>query len=299
MGLAAGFDKDANLMRIIPAVGFGFEEVGSVTALPCKGNPKPRIWRLPKHGSLVVNYGLKNCGCKAIVRKLRGKRNEIPIGINIARTNCRDVSSEEEGIGDYFESLKTLEPYASYVTINISCPNAFGGQFFTDPILLEKLLAKLMTIGTDKPIYIKLSPDLLLEQVDVIISVCEKYSIGGFIISNLLKNREGSGIHQGGFAKVGQGGLSGKPVERNSNQMISHVYQRTGGKYTIIGCGGIFSAKDAYEKIRCGASLVQLITGMIFEGPLLIGRINRGLVRLLRRDGFNDISQAVGTKHRK
>lgn len=294
VGLAAGFDKDANLTEIIPAVGFGFEEIGSVTALPCLGNPKPRLWRLPQHSSLVVNYGLKNEGCEAIANKLRLKKKSSPLGISIAKTNCKETADAVAAVLDYHKSFITLEPFADYITINISCPNAFGGQPFSSPELLEMLLAKLDAVKTAKPRYLKISPDLSIKEIDAIISVSGRHNIQGFIVSNLLKNREKSGLPQESFSKIGKGGLSGKPVEKFANLIISHIYAKTKGRYTIIGCGGIFSADDAYAKIKAGADLVQLITGMIYEGPGLIKDINKGLVISLKRDGFTNISEAVG-----
>ena len=298
VGLAAGFDKNADLMNILPSIGFGFEEVGSITALPYKGNPKPRLHRLPKYKSLVVNYGLKNIGAMKIEKKLK-KRFKFPIGINIAKTNCKETIDTKKGIIDYYLSLKRLQKYADYVTINISCPNTFGGEPFTEPKKLDKLLAKLNTLKSNKPRYIKLSPDLSIKEVDSILKIVKKYNIQGFVISNLVKKRETTKIPMLAFSRVGKGGLSGKPVQDRSDNLISYIYKKTKGQYTIIGVGGIFNAKDAYEKIISGASLVQLITGMIYEGPMVIKKINKGLVRLLEKDDFTNISQAVGSKHKK
>lgn len=295
IGLAAGFDKDANLMKILPSIGFGFEEIGSITALPCQGNPRPRLWRLPKYKSLVVYYGLKNIGSKAIAKKLYNQKFSFPLGISIAKTNNRETVDTEMAILDYYKSFIRLEPFANYITINISCPNSFGGQPFTSPELLDELLKKLDKIKSEKPRYIKISPDLSKKQLDDLISISKKHVIKGFIISNLIKNREKSGISPQDFSRVGDGGLSGKAVERVANEMISYVYKKTKGKYTIIGCGGVFSAKDAYVKILAGASLIQLITGMVYEGPALIKNINKGLVVLLERDGFINIKEAIGT----
>ncbi len=294
IGLAAGFDKDANLTQILPSIGFGFEEIGSVTALPCKGNPKPRLWRLPKYKSLVVYYGLKNKGCEAIAQKLQHKKFDFPLGISIAKTNCKETVDINTAIEDYYSSLVRLEPFADYITINISCPNAFGGQPFTSAELLDKLLTKLDTFHTTKPRYIKVSPDLSKEQVDDLISVSEKHSIQGFIISNLLKKRENSGIPEQEFSKVGQGGLSGKTVQKHANKMISYVYKKTKGRFTIIGVGGVFTGKDAYAKIKAGASLIQLVTGLVYGGPSTIKKINKELVELLKRDGFSNINEAIG-----
>ena len=294
IGLSAGFDKDANLTEIMPSIGFGFEEIGSVTALPCKGNPKPRLWRLPEYKTLVVNYGLKNQGCKAIAKKLQHKKKIFPLGISIAKTNCKETVDINAAILDYYESFITLEPLADYITINVSCPNAFGGQSFSSPELLERLLTKLDTIKNKKPRYIKISPDLSKIDIDNLILISKKHNIQGFIVSNLLKNREKSGIPPERFSKIGYGGLSGKAVEKNANELISYIYKKTEGQFTIIGCGGVFNANDAYAKIRAGASLIQLITGMIYEGPGLIKDINKNLVILLEKDGFTNISEAIG-----
>lgn len=294
LGLAAGFDKDANLMNILPSIGFGYEEIGSITAKPCSGNHKPRLWRLPQHKSIVVNYGLKNCGCQAIAKKLTGKKFAFPLGINIAKTNCQETAEPEKGIADYAEGFSTLQHFADYLTINISCPNAYGGQPFSNPDLLEKLLTPLDLIKTQKPVFIKLSPDLSAAEIDKIISICDQHSIQGFIISNLVKNRDKTNIPAEHFTRVGKGGLSGKVVQKFSDELISYVYKKTKGRYTIIGCGGIFTAEDAYEKIKRGASLLQLVTGIIYEGPSVVKRINKGLVQLLKRDGYSHISEAVG-----
>lgn len=298
MGLAAGFDKEAELMCILPSLGFGFEEIGSITAKPCRGNLKPRLWRLPKYKSIVVNYGLKNQGCKVIAEKLKKQKFVFPVGINIAKTNCPETADPETGIDDYIESFSTMEPYADYLTINISCPNAYGGQPFSNPRYLEKLLSKIDQVKTKKPVFIKISPELSLKQLDELLGICMKHNLTGFVVSNLIKDRSKLTIPAEDFATVGDGSLSGKIMQDRSNELISYVYQKTKGKYIIIGCGGIFTAEDAYKKIKRGASLVQLITGMIYEGPAVIKDINKGLVELLKKDGFNNITEAVGSKYR-
>lgn len=297
VGLAAGFDKDVNLMRILPKIGFGHEEIGTITALPCKGNPKPRLWRLPKHKSIVVYYGLKNPGCQAVAKKLYGKKFKFPVGISVGKTNCKETADIDIGIKDYYQTFKLLEPMGDYFTINVSCPNAYGGLPFSSAELLGQLLTKLDKVDTDKPVFIKLPPDMNSQQVDETISVCDQHRVDGFVISNLTKVRDN--ISEKDLKGIGPGGLSGKPTKNLSNRLISEFYEKAGDRYVIIGCGGIFSAKDAYEKIKAGASLVQLITGMIYEGPSLIKEINKGLVGLLKKDGFSNISEAVGAGHRK
>lgn len=297
VGLAAGFDKNAQLTQIIGDVGFGFTEIGSVTARPCAGNPKPRLWRLKKSKGIIVNYGLKNDGAKIIYDRLKNLKFNLPIGVSIARTNSPEVVGLEKEIADYAESFKIFENLGDYFALNISCPNTCGGMSFAEPANFEKLLRELNKIEIKKPIFVKFPPDISLAAADKILDLCRNFSIiKGFIISNLTKNREIVKANREELEKIdkGVGGISGKAMEELSNNLISYVYKQTGGDYVIIGCGGIFSAEDAYKKIKLGANLVQLITGMIFEGPQLIGQINKGLVKLLKKDGFKNISEAVG-----
>lgn len=295
IGLAAGFDKDAELVNILPSVGFGFAEVGSITGEPCAGNPKPRLWRLKRSKGLVVYYGLKNYGCEAIAENLKGKKFKIPIGVSIAKTNSKDTVDLRAGIKDYVKAFMVMGGVGSYVTINISCPNAYGGEPFIDPGSLDKLLKEIFSIPKKKPVFIKLSPDLSDKEIDDIIEIAGKYGIDGFICTNLTKKRHESLKDK----KVSdKGGISGKGLHNLPNKVIRYVYQKTKGRYVIIGTGGVFTAEDAYEKIKAGASLVQLITGMIFEGPQVIGEINQGLVRLLEKDGFENISEAVGIENK-
>jgi len=294
IGLAAGFDKNAQLTRILPCVGFGFEEVGSITGEPCVGNPKPRLWRLPKSQGLVVYYGLKNDGCEAIAKRLRNEHFKFPVGVSVAKTNNSQTVDVQAGIADYEKAFRAFLDIGDYFTVNISCPNAFGGEPFSSPEKLDALLACLDTIETPKPIFLKMPADISTYELDALVAVADRHRVHGFVLTNLTKKRDRPEIVQDEIKGLDKGGVSGKPVYDASNKMISHLYKAVGKRYVIIGCGGIFSAADAYEKIRCGASLVQLITGMIFEGPQLIGEINCGLVRLLKRDGFSNISEAIG-----
>ncbi len=298
LGLAAGFDKDAYLTDILPEVGFGFEEVGSITGEPCKGNPKPRLWRLVESQSLVVYYGLKNEGSEAVSARLKNKKFDFPIGISIAKTNSPAMVDTEAGIADYFKAYEAFADIGDYCAVNISCPNAYGGAPFSGKEKLERLLSKLETVPAKKPIFLKISPDLSEEELDGILNVSARHKIAGFICTNLTKKRAGNPkITDSNVPE--KGGISGKAIEEISNKFIADVYRKTGGRYVIMGVGGITSAEGAYKKIRLGASLLQLITGMIFDGPGVISEINRGLVKLLRRDGFKNISEAVGADHRQ
>ncbi len=291
VGLAAGFDKNARLIDILPDVGFGFAELGSITGRPCAGNSGTRLWRLPKSEALVVYYGLMNDGADAIAARLAGKTFRIPMGISAAKTNSPDTVDPDAAIADYCHVVEMFRGIGDYLTINISCPNAYGGEPFTDPQLLDRLLTAVDALA-DKPVFVKFAVDLTHAQIDEILEVIAKHRIAGLVCSNLTKNRENQRIAES--VVPSRGGISGKAMQHLSDEQIRYIYTRTKGAYTIIGVGGIFSAEDAYRKIRNGASLVQLITGMIYQGPQLIGQINRGLVRLMDRDGITTIADAVG-----
>jgi dihydroorotate dehydrogenase len=296
VGLSAGFDKNAELTDILPSIGFGFAEVGSVTGKPCMGNPKPRLWRLPKSKSLAVYYGLKNNGCENIAKKLQNKKSSIPIGVSVAATNCRENISIQKSVADFAKSFRTMEPLASYITVNISCPNTETGQPFIKPHNFDYLFDILDEIPTSKPIFIKLSPDLSETELDQILDLARSHRIHGIICTNLTKKRINPKILDSNVPALG--GLSGKVVEELSDKLLSYVYKREGERFVLIGSGGVFSAEDAYRKIRLGATMVQMITGMIYEGPQVISEINRGLAKFLMRDGFRNISEAVGFDNR-
>ena len=280
---------------IVPSLGFGFTEVGSITAKPYDGNPKPRLYRLPKFQTLRINYGLKNLGAEILHKQLRNRIYRCPVGINIAKTNAPETSEAKKGIEDYFFTYKIFQDTGDYFTINISCPNTCEDHpIFAEPQNLDLLLTRLFSIKKNKPVFVKLSPDLQETKLEEILKVCGKYPVDGFICTNLTKVNS--------FEHSGKGGFSGKAVDKLSTEMVQKVYRFYNGpsaplgtsKKIIIGCGGIFTAEDAYRKIKSGASLVQLITGMIFEGPQVVSDINLGLVKLLKADGYKNISEAVG-----
>lgn len=298
VGLSAGFDKNAELTGIIPSVGFGFMEVGSITGEYCEGNPKPRLWRLPKSKSILVYYGLKNEGCETISKKLADKKFKIPVGISVAKTNSPETIDLKKGVADYVKCAKAFSDsgIGDYFTINISCPNAYGGQPFTDPSSLEMLLTEFDKLKIRKPIFIKMPQEIACDAVDKIIDSIGRHNIQGLICTNLAKKRDNPEILQEELENLpkDKGGFSGKPTEKSANDLIGYIYKKTGGKYVIIGCGGIFTAEDAYKKIKLGASLLQMITGMIFGGPQAISEINSGLAELLKKDGFKNVSEAIG-----
>lgn len=296
IGLAAGFDKNAELTSTISAVGFGHIEVGSITGNPCVGNPKPRLWRLKQSQGLVVYFGLKNDGAEVLAARLREKHFTIPVGTSVAMTNCPNNLNSMNAVKDYEKAFKAFAEIGDYTTVNISCPNAEGGQPFILPHKLDYLLDILDKVPTKKPIFIKLSPDLKTEQIDELLDVVNRHRIQGIICSNLTKRRDNPNIAETDLPKVG--GISGKPVQEQADKLLSYIYRKEGRKYVLVGLGGVFTAEDAYRKIRLGASLVQLVTGMIFEGPQVISEINRGLVSLLKRDGFRNISDAIGVDNK-
>lgn len=300
IGLSAGFDKDANLIKVIHSVGFSFAEIGSVTLHPYAGNPKPRLYRLKKDKGLVVFYGLKNIGVDKIIDKIKNNyksSNGNILGVSIARTNSVEASGFEEGIEDYKGSFEKLvnSNIGDYYTINISCPNTFYGEPYSTPERLDGLLTSLRQIKTKKPVYLKMPINLPWDKFDPLVETAIKHKITGVIIGNLNKDRNSEYITED-YPDDMRGGVSGLPTRELSNNLIRLTYKKYKSKITIIGVGGVDSAESAYEKICYGANLVQMITGMIFNGPQLIGQINKGLVDLLEKDGYESISDAVGSK---
>ena len=300
IGLSAGFDYDANLTKIVSDVGFGFATVGTVTNLAYAGNPKPRLGRLPISKSLLVNKGYKSVGADVIVKKLSNHIFDLPISISIGRSNSSLVDTLEKSIDDIiiaFSKFENQDIHNSYYEINISCPNLIHVKEevnFYNPNNLEKLLNRIDSLNLKKPVFIKMPITENDKDILTMIEVITKHNVQGVIFGNLEKNRKNPALNQDEVAKCGKGNFSGKPCYSRSNELISLCYKNYKNKLLIIGCGGVFSAEDAYEKIKRGASLVELITGMIYEGPQLIGQINEGLVKLLKKDGFSNISQAIG-----
>ncbi len=274
--LSAGFDTDGRLSRILSSISFGGEEVGSVTARPCAGNAKPQITRLIRNKSLVVWKGLKNDGAHAISKRLAEKKTTkgFVVGISIAQTNDEKVSDAEAGLLDYYETFKTMNEagVGDYYTINISCPNTFGGETFATPELLTRLLTRLATVPCAKPRYVKMPINLAWDDFNKLLQIIDKFGYSGVVIGNLNKKYSMLDFPEDA-PKEWRGGLSGKPCFELSNELIRRTRAEYGARFTIIGVGGISSPKDAMAKFHAGADLVQLITGMIFEGPGLVGQI--------------------------
>lgn len=298
VGLAAGYDYEAAFPQILPSIGFGFETIGTITNTESEGNEKPRLARLPKSRSLLVNKGFRNLGSKRIIEKLKNKKFEFPLGISIGTTNDAKIETLHEAIKDVIATFTAFEKSSvknAYYELNISCPNLQTKVSFYDPKGLKQLLDAVAGLKLKKPVFIKMPIEKTDEEVIGMLDVIVKHSfVTGVIFGNLQKNRKDTSFVKEEIERMCKGNFSGKPTFKRSNELITLSYKKYGKKLVIIGCGGVFSAEDAYIKIRLGASVVQMITGMIFMGPQVISQINRGLVKLLQKDGFNSISEAVG-----
>jgi dihydroorotate dehydrogenase len=295
VGLAAGFDKSGVAVPAFPVLGFGSVEVGTVTPRPQCGNPLPRLFRLPADEAVVNRMGFNNDGADAVAARLRGIPRRVPVGVNLGKNADTPL---EQALDDYRAGLERLYDVGDYVVINVSSPNTPGLrdlQAHTQlPELLEGLQASNQALArarsmAPRPLWVKIAPDLEPGALDDIVEAAQSCALGGIIATNTTVGRVGLGT-----ATRETGGLSGRPLRQRSTEVIRYLYARSHGRIPIIGVGGIFSAADAYEKICAGASLVQLYTGLIYRGPGLPHRINRGLVRLLRRHGFRHLSEAVG-----
>lgn len=298
IGLSAGYDYRASFTQILPSFGFGFETVGTITNHECEGNAKPRLGRLPKSKSLLVNKGFRNPGAQQIIHTLQQKKFAFPVGISIGTTNTDKIKTQKQAIEDILMAFKKFEKSSvshAYYELNISCPNLKVEVSFYEPKHLKELLDSVAKLKIQKPVFIKMPIDKTDDEVKKMLDIIVKHSfVSGVIFGNLQKNRKDPSFDSDEVMSAGKGNFSGKPTEKRSNELIQFAYKKYGKKLIIIGCGGVFSAEDAYRKIRLGASLIQMITGMIFEGPQVMTQINRGVVRLLKQDGFNHVSEAVG-----
>ena len=277
--LSAGFDYNGQLTDILPCIGMGGEEVGSITARCCEGNSKPRLTRLPQSESILVNKGLRNDGVDTVIARLKAshaRSRGFVVGVSIARTNDEDSVPIQAGIEDYVYSFKRLnEEYSGdYYTINISCPNAFGGESFTSPELLERLLTALKAVPCTKPVYVKMPINIPWDRFEALLHILDVHGIHGVVIGNLNKDYESLTFREEAPV-VYKGGLSGKPCTHLSTDLIYKTREVFGKRFTIIGVGGVMSSETAQEKFDAGADLIQLISGMIFKGPGLIKTLNR------------------------
>ncbi len=289
VGIAAGFDKNAEVTHALAALGFGFVEVGTVTPYPQDGNPKPRLFRLPNEEAMINRMGLNGHGAERIKDRLEQEGTpQIPVGINVGNMNS---SSERESVEDYRRVMARLAPFADYLVVNVSCPNTPEEFDEQSPEHLEAIFKTLSAENTDgTPLLVKIGPDPPLESLPELVDILEAHDIDGIVATNTTTDREGLvSANRGEW-----GGLSGKPLQRRSTAVIRTLANET--DLPIIGVGGVDSAESAYEKILAGASLVQLYTGFVYNGPATAREINRGLVKLLERDGFRSVSEAVGAE---
>lgn len=311
LGLAAGFDKNGRAVRLLTAMGFGHVEVGSVSAFPSRGNPRPRLFRLPRDEGLVVNYGVPNDGADAVRRRMAGDRDAagpygVPVGLNLVKTNDPARPAVEPDVyEDYARSARRLASVSDYLVLNLSCPNSPGDRdFLDDPSNVHRLLAFLAAAGLPRrPVFLKLKPtDDGGRLAEVVAAAGEFPWVAGFGI-NLAAGQPPGLLRLATPRRRLErmpGAVSGRPVEAYVNRMLAELYRLTApaGRYALIAAGGVFTAADAYRKVRLGASLVQIYTGLVYRGPGIVRDVLGGLVGLLEQDGFESVAAAVGADHR-
>ncbi|MEA5510639.1 quinone-dependent dihydroorotate dehydrogenase [Crocosphaera sp. UHCC 0190] len=301
VGLAAGCDKDGIAAGIWSHLGFGFAEIGAVTLHSQPGNPLPRLFRLPLDKAALNRLGANNQGAEIIAQTLQNtwqrQPRQIPIGINLCKSKITPLEAAAE---DYVGSFCYLENWADYFVVNVSSPNTPGLRSLQEGEQLNLILDALQQANKQhKPLFVKISPDLTWEGITIIINLAKTYQLAGIIATNTTIKREGLKTNilekTGNLIEQEAGGISGQPIRQRSTEVIRFIYEQTQGKLPIIGVGGIFNTDDAWEKITAGASLLQLYTGWIYQGPWMIPQINKELITKLEKHGFSQISEAVGT----
>ncbi|MEE1295374.1 MAG: quinone-dependent dihydroorotate dehydrogenase [Bifidobacterium sp.] len=292
-GLSAGLDKACDMPVLMDNAGFGFETVGSTTSRPCAGNPRPWFHRLPEYDSMMVHVGLANPGSdEVIARAERAWRHArtLQMSVSIARTNDDQVGDLDEGIEDYCISMRRAAGRTAMVEVNISCPNTTVGEPFNEsPEALDRLFTELDRIDRPQPTLVKMPLNKSWPQFKALLDVLAEHNVQGVTIANLQKDRTGLQI-----PREWLGALSGGPCTLESTEVIRRTYREYGDRFAIAGVGGVFTPEQAYAKIRAGSSLVMFISSLMYRGPQTITVLKRGLAELLRRDGFDNVSQAVG-----
>lgn len=302
VGLAAGFDKNAESISGLFHFGFGFIEAGTVTLKPQDGNPRPRVFRCAQHNAVINRMGFPNCGAAIFKENLRSFLEKKPKPNGVLGINIGMNKDQTDAAKDYTALVRSLAPMADYLTINISSPNTPGLRNLQEKEPLTELLTAVLAERKSAcgeyapPLLLKLAPDLTDSQIDDIASVLLTLKIDGVILTNTTLSRPENLPTK---FREQKGGLSGAPLTDLSTAIIRYFYRATKGQIPIVGVGGISNAEEAYAKIRAGASLVQIYSNLIFEGPGLAGKINAGLLELLKKDGFTHISEAVGADHRE
>lgn len=282
VGLAAGFDKDGRYFREMAALGFGFIEVGTVTPKGQVGNPQPRLFRLPQDEALINRMGFNNDGVDALVEQLKkGKPEGVVIGGNIGKNK---VTPNEQAVEDYKIAFEALFPYVDYFVVNVSSPNTPNLRDLQEREPLTKLLSTLQNLNQaksqPKPLLLKIAPDLTFSQIDDVIEIAAEVKLDGLIATNTTIDRSMLTTNATQIESIGAGGLSGAPLRKRATEVIRYIHEKTNGELPIVGVGGINSAEDALEKIQAGASLVQIYTGLIYQGPTLIKKINKLLASI-------------------
>lgn len=302
VGLAAGFDKDGVALQALAALGFGFIEAGSVTFQPQPGNPRPRLFRLPLDKALINRAGFNNEGAAAFAERVSKGRPDCVLGVSIGKSRAAAL---EDAVADYLKCFELVFAVADYIAVNVSSPNTPGLRDLQRADQLEILLGALQSKNRDLaahspgertiPLLVKLAPELDEQELELIVDVCKRCEIAGIIATNTSIAREALRTPLERIKSFGVGGLSGAPLRQRSTRMIAKLYRLTAASIPLIGVGGIFTAADAWEKICAGASLVQLYTGFIYEGPSIARRINDGLAEFLMRERLSSLDEAVGS----
>lgn len=296
VGIAAGFDKDARVARALPALGFGFVEVGTVTRHPQEGNPRPRMWRFPDREAIVNSLGFPNEGADAVAARLAQEgRPGVPLGVNVGMSKRTPVEEAEE---DYVYSVERFHGLADYLVVNVSSPNTPGLRSLQGRDHLDGILAAVQetnhrraeAAGVDpRPVLVKVSPDLPWKALPEVVDVARDRDLDGIVATNTTEHRP-EGVD------VEEGGLSGEPLRRKATEVVARLHELAGGRLAIVGVGGVSSAEDALEKIEAGASLVQIYTGLVYGGPGTPSTINRGLAQLVAERGADRVGDLVGNR---
>jgi dihydroorotate dehydrogenase len=284
VGLAAGFDKDAKLIDEMAMLGFGFIEIGTLTPKPQEGNPLPRLFRLPQDEALINRMGFNNGGVLDAVERLKNRKSNVIVGGNIGKNK---ITPNENAVDDYLFCLEALHPYVDYFVVNVSSPNTPNLRDLQEKEPLKQLLQAVKSANdlkpNPKPILLKIAPDLTDGQLDDIVEIVQETGIDGVIATNTTIDRSQLSTSKVEVEEMGAGGVSGKVLAKRSTEVIRYLHQKSKGAFPIVGVGGIFSAEDAIEKLEAGASLIQVYSGMIYEGPALIKKIKKGLLAYFSR----------------
>ncbi|MDR1156173.1 MAG: quinone-dependent dihydroorotate dehydrogenase [Bacteroidales bacterium] len=280
VGLAAGFDKNAKLYRALSTLGFSFIEIGTVTPKGQPGNPKPRLFRIVQDGALINRMGFNNKGVEAAVERLKRKRPDIVIGGNIGKNTA---TPNDDAPTDYLECFRKLYPYVDYFTVNVSCPNVANLSELQNISSLTGILTAVLTERDRqefrKPVLVKISPDISFVHLDEILEIVRKMGVDGIVAINTTTKRSELTIDREQVERLGKGGLSGKPLTWKALETVNYIRQRTKGRLPVMGAGGIMTAEDAINMINAGATLVQVYSGFIYEGPSLVKKINRAILK--------------------